>query len=36
VPATLSPAIGVSPDGRTLVVSLSASPEEIWSVEIKE
>lgn len=35
-PARLSPTLGVSADGRSLVVSLATSDEEVWRVAIKE
>jgi len=31
-PAGISPGIGVAPDGRTLYLSLLASPDEVWTL----
>jgi len=31
-PAGIAPGIGVAPDGRTLYLSLLASPDEVWTL----
>jgi Tol biopolymer transport system component len=36
VPSRLAGPLGLSPDGRSLYVSLAASPEEVWQVEVTE
>jgi Tol biopolymer transport system component len=36
LPARVEPSVSVSADGRTVHVSLSASPEEIWRIALRE